>query len=151
MRIKEIITELFNQSTVPFKWTKQDDNNGVYVAVFTVGEIPYLFSAFRLETVQPGEWDVKFGIHSKYAKENSLNSYGITGTGNAGVVMSTVVSILKEFLAQNISNINVLKFSAAEESRRKLYARMVQRLLPEWIIEQKGKYFTVTRPEVVEV
>lgn len=143
MKIKEIITELFNQSTVPFKWS--DHTADCATATFTVGKIPYKFLAARSSSK---DWDVLFMIDPDYAANHQIAKYGVTGTGNSTTIMATVVNIIKEFLEDYLDEIQVLEFSAAELSRQKLYARMVQRLLPGWTMEQEGKYFTLTRPDV---
>ena len=142
MRIKEIITELFNQP-VPFTWVEQRAFSAV--ANFKVGDIPYRFTAHEND---PGKWEVLFGIDRSYAKQHGLSQYGVTGTGNASIIMATVVNIMKEFLDAYLHKIQDLTFSADEESRQKLYARMIRRLLPGWEIKQEGGYFfTVSRPD----
>jgi hypothetical protein len=55
--------------------------------------------------------------------------------------MSTVVDIMRAFLDKYKDKIEVLIFSAKEDSRQGLYARMVKRLLPDWIMRQDGEEF----------
>jgi hypothetical protein len=61
--------------------------------------------------------------------------------------MSTVVDIMRAFLDKYKDKIQTLTFSAKEDSRQGLYARMVKRLLPNWTMQQKGEFFTLFAPE----
>lgn len=133
------IYELFNDEKVSWKW---DYNSATEAeATFVIGEVQYKFYAY---TSEPGLWDVEFKIIEGGPQNNR---FGITGTGNAAQVMSTVVSILKEFLQKYQGKINQLVFSAKEQSRRDLYARMVRRLLPTWGFEQYKSEFSLTAPK----
>jgi hypothetical protein len=62
--------------------------------------------------------------------------------------MSTVVDIMRAFLEKYKDKINVLTFSAKEDSRQDLYARMVRRLLPTWTMKQSGEHFVLAAPTV---
>jgi hypothetical protein len=61
--------------------------------------------------------------------------------------MSTVVDIMRAFLDKYKDKIQVLEFSAKEDSRQGLYARMVKRLLPNWTMTQKDGFFTLFAPK----
>jgi 8-oxo-dGTP pyrophosphatase MutT (NUDIX family) len=76
-----------------------------------------------------------------------LQKFGLTGTGNSAEVMSTVVDIMRAFLEKYQDKIQVLTFSAKEDSRQGLYARMVKRLLPNWTMTQKDEFFTLVAPK----
>lgn len=143
MKITEIITELFNKSTVPWKCTSS--NAIEYEAEFTVGELPYQFSAF---TGGRGNWVVEFSIESTYSDNNNISQYGINDTGNAAIVMSTVVDIMRDFIKQHSDDMVRLEFTSYEQSRSDLYVRMVRRLLPNWELSRSddGSIFSLTRP-----
>lgn len=129
MRIHEIITEsnqvaeLF-QPGKEWQWTFRGSEEAA--ANFEVGNVPYLFHAFGTD----GEWEVEFKREG--SKLDRANKFGLTGTGNSAEVMSTVVDIMRSFLEQYKDKIEQLTFSAKEDSRRSLYAKMVKRLLPDW-------------------
>jgi hypothetical protein len=61
--------------------------------------------------------------------------------------MSTVVDIMRAFLEKYQDKIQVLTFSAKEDSRQGLYARMIKRLLPDWRMQQKDEFFTLFAPK----
>ena len=134
------LNELFNNAQVRWKWDYNSDSEAE--ATFMAGEVQYKFYAYSSED---GIWEVEFKIVNH---EFTKSRYGITGTGNSSLVMSTVVSILKEFLQKYQGKVDKLIFSAAEQSRRDLYARMIRRLLPSWKFEQKVGDFTLTNPQL---
>jgi len=70
---------------------------------------------------------VEFALKAKvssYGDEWSEVKHGVTGTGNAYAVFSTVINIIEDYLKNNPAK--YLRIVAEEPSRRKLYARMVQ-------------------------
>ena len=77
---------------------------------------------------------------------NPRNRFGITGTGSAAIVMSTVTDILRDFLTMYKGTIKSLSFSADERSRQTLYAKMTKRLLPDWQLTKNHKQFILTSP-----
>jgi hypothetical protein len=109
-----------------------------------VGEVPYMFHAYGAD----GEWEVEFKQHG--SKLSKMQKFGLTGTGNSAEVMSTVVDIMRAFLEKYKDKIQVLTFSAKEDSRQGLYARMVKRLLPNWTMTQKDEFFTLVAPKQVD-
>lgn len=147
------INEVFNK---PAQWAWTATNDKAATAKFTVGEIPYYLSAESYGK-KTKKWAIKFGVSSATTSDQR---YGVTGTGNAGTVMATVVAIVKAFLQLYSSQIQQLTFSAAEKSRSDLYAAMIHRLLPKWTVDKstsapprffgKGKtatyMFTLTAP-----
>lgn len=134
------VNELFKKDTKSWKWDYNSDTEAE--ATFVVGDIQYKFYAYS-EGPESTRWEIEFKIEEGGPRGNR---YGITGTGNSAQVMSTVVSILREFLKKYQGRVTQLVFSAKEGSRRALYARMVQRLLPTWKLEQGGRDFSVTAP-----
>jgi hypothetical protein len=137
MRAQEFVTELF-QPGKDWKWSFQGSEEAV--AVFHVGEVPYMFHAYGAD----GEWEAEFKRHG--SKLDRLQKFGLTGTGNSAEVMSTVVDIMRAFLEKYKDKIQVLSFSAKEDSRQGLYARMVKRLLPDWTMKQSGEHFVLVAP-----
>lgn len=126
MKASEIILELFQSSK---NWTWEFRGSEEAFASFTVGEIEYLWSARVMNQRNPNDWVVAFQVREKGDWDKT---FGITGTGNSAEVMSTVVDITRSFLQAYGNKVLELKFSSGEDSRTKLYARMVKRLLPTW-------------------
>lgn len=134
------ITELFEPGK---KWQWSFRGSEEAVAVFHVGEIPYVFHAYGTD----GTWEVEFKRHG--SKLDRANKFGLTGTGNSAEVMGTVVDIMRAFLTQYQDKIETLVFSAKEDSRQGLYAKMVKRLLPNWTMSQSGEEFVLVSPDSV--
>jgi hypothetical protein len=133
-----VVKELFQQGK-DWKWSFQGSEEAA--AVFKVGEVPYMFHAYGAD----GEWEAEFKQHG--SKLDRSQKFGLTGSGNSAEVMSTVVDIMRAFLDKYKDKIQVLTFSAKEDSRQGLYARMVKRLLPDWTMQQKGEFFTLFAPK----
>lgn len=155
-----ILLELFSQP-VDWKWSYK--NSEEFGADFKVGEIPYQFYAYqnphpsgstllrRNEAKKNSNykhyknWEVEFRIENSFAGKNLLNRYSLSNTGNASVVMGTVLEILKDFIKQNENKIDEIVFSAKESSRDKLYARMLKKMLPpKWKLETEHNRFDGT-------
>ena len=143
MRATEFLTELFS-SKKDWDWIKHRPNE--VIAAFEVGGIPYRFLAYCEDMNGEGPWEVEF----KNASSQQTSKFGLTGTGNSAEVMSTVVDIMRSFLKQNKDKVTELVFTAKEDSRQGLYARMVQRLLPDWDLDQAGDTFFLTPPNQVD-
>ena len=126
------LTELFTRP-VQYEFTK--DKPDSVRASFVIEELIYRVymnldtnpDAFELggptETFS-GMWDINFSVssldsHGGYGEED-----GITDTGNAIAVFSTVIDIVQETVAHH--NIQSLYFTAEESSRAKLYDRMAK-------------------------
>jgi hypothetical protein len=138
VRAQEFVTELF-QSGKDWRWSFQGSEEAA--AVFQVGDVRYMFHAWGSD----GEWEAEFKRHG--SKLDRSQKFGLTGTGNSAEVMSTVVDIMRAFLEKYQDKIQVLTFSAKEDSRQGLYARMVKRLLPTWTMQQKDEFFTLFAPK----
>lgn len=136
------ITELFEPSK-DWQWTYTSATEAE--AEFRVGSIPYQFTAFT-NPDNIGVWEVEFKNNQRGPEKKT--KFGLTGTGNAAEVMAVVVDIMREFLQRYQGSITSLSFSADEDSRQSLYARMVKRLLPSWNLTQQNKSFTITAPNV---
>lgn len=139
--------ELFNK-TADFKWKDSKDPFSIE-AVFNIGGEGYevVFAGYEiLDLIQeldddgrevpewliefennvPDLYDVSFYLSSA-RKSSQKSSWGITGTGNQYEVFSTVIAIIKDFKKKNPDE-EWLHIAAAEESRRKLYDRMIKSL-----------------------
>ena len=145
MRALEFVTELF-QPGKQWKWSFTGSEEAV--AVFHVGDIPYQFHAYTHASENPTAWEVEFKNATR-GQSGRSTKFGLTGTGNSAEVMSTIADIMREFLQRYQGSISQLSFTADEPSRQRLYARMAQRLLPDWEIVQSGKNFTLGAPETV--
>jgi len=143
MRAQEFIAELFGvqDTSKTWEWIQFDDEN--VTAHFTVGEIPYKFTAYQDADESPGDWEVEFVTKKP---TDGASPFGITGTGRSAEVFSTVVNIMKEFINKKGKSIRRLGFAAKEGSRQDLYARMIKRLLPNWTFHQFDQLFYLTRP-----
>ena len=137
----EKLDELFQPGK---KWQWEFKGSEEAIATFHVGGVPYLFHAYGAD----GQWEVEFKRDGK--KLDRTQKFGLTGTGNSAEVMSTVVDIMREFLDKYKDKIEVLIFSAKEDSRQGLYAKMVKRLLPDWIMRQDKEEFILIAPSEVK-
>lgn len=138
------INELFKPGK-DWKWSFKGSEE--VVAVFHVGEIPYQFTAYAGNTngAPSKVWEVEFRNATKGLHRTT--KFGLTGTGNSAEVMSTVADIMREFLKLYQGKVSTLIFSAEEDSRQGLYAKMAKRLLPGWDLEQQHKTFILTAPQ----
>ena len=144
MRAQEFLAELFT-SGEPWKWSFRGSEEAV--AVFHVDGVPYKFYAYMYPET-PTSWEVEFEDATRGLTRTQ--KFGLTGKGNSAKVMATVVDIMGAFLKEYQSKITKLTFSAKEDSRQGLYAKMAHRLLPTWHIEQVGGAFELTAPTTPE-
>lgn len=85
-----------------------------------IGETPPK-EILALEDKDPIVMDASF-----YLVKGGQHDWRITGTGNEYKVFATVIAIIKNFLAQEGGDVQYLHISAKEQSRTKLYARMIR-------------------------
>jgi len=139
-----LIRELF-ENPVTYKVITSDDDQ--FIAEFHVEDIPYDFQAwaeplFTKYTKESSHdmvvnvivdnlnsvpiqfpFEIEFGINSNEKGMRRFNKgkarFGISNTGNATIVFSTVKQIMKEFL--NVCRPDVFYFTSKEDSRTKLY------------------------------
>jgi hypothetical protein len=131
MRYHEILRELFDTSS-EFEWTSS--SSGKWVGEFSVSGYGYrvLFSREEDFTLGVG-WDFSFEMDFGSGRGVELSgedSVGVLGTGNASLVFGSVLRVLGDFIHR--VKPEYLAFSAQEESRRKLYRRMVNSLLVKY-------------------
>jgi hypothetical protein len=134
------IAELFEPGK-DWKWSFTGSEEAV--AVFHVGEVPYQFHAYTYPG-EEGSWEVEFKNADR--KLGRSTKFGLTGTGNSAEVMSTIADIMREFLQRYQGKVTTLTFTAEEESRKSLYARMAKRLLPDWTLKHNDKMYWLTAP-----
>ena len=150
MRAQEFITELFQQTSIKWDWSRLTSNEAN--ARFDINNVPYIFEAYKWRT--QNLWEIEFRVDRlEYQRRTGTylsSSHGITGTGNAALVMATVSNIIQELIVRYVGEVDVLAFTADEPSRQSLYLRMIKRLLPTWDIERgnDGKGFIVRRPKI---
>lgn len=138
MRAKEFVSELFQPGK---NWQWEFRGSEEAIAEFTVGNISYTFHAYGTD----GVWEVEFHIRGGGGSRDQ--KFGISGTGNSAEVFGTVVDIMRQFLSQYKHLISSLVFSAKEDSRQSLYAKMAKRLLPNWTMHQDGGEFVLAAPD----
>ena len=153
MRAGEFVTELFRPGNQSWKWNRQSQEEAV--ANFTVGERKYVWQAIshHLDD-KPEIWEIQFRLIREALDPEKLSLFGTTGTGNSAEVMSIVVDIMCEFLQDYGDNVQKIIFDAKENSRIGLYTRMVNRLIPDWKLEQDhnpelGLRFILSRPKQI--
>lgn len=136
-----ILQELFKEPSADWHITHQTGTD--FEAEFKVGDVQYEFSADMRLNKGRHVWDIEF-----YAPTPEWDKrYGITKTGNAAAVLSTVVDITKFFL-DKYPKAQELSFEAEEKSRQDLYMRMIQRLLPDWELTKADKKITILGPQL---
>jgi hypothetical protein len=137
--LEQRLDELFKPGQ-EWKWNHQGYNEAI--AKFQVGEVPYEFHAYSEGNDE--EWDVEF---KRIGHDlDKAQKYGLTGTGRGAEVMSIVVDIMRSFIKEYKDDISVLRFTAKEGSRQGLYGKMINRLLPNWSLEQDGETFVLRAP-----
>jgi hypothetical protein len=138
--VGQSLAELFEPGK-DYKWSFTGSEEAV--AVFHIGEVPYQFHAYTYPG-ENGTWEVEFKNAER--GRGRTTKFGLTGTGNSAEVMSTITDIMREFLQRYQGKVTALTFTADEQSRQSLYARMAKRLLPTWQLTQTDKQFILTAP-----
>lgn len=137
------LNELFNRDSV--RWSWEENTHNTARALFVVKHMEYEFLASATDKYSE-EWEIQFA--KLYGEEFE---HGLTKTGNAAVVMATVVDIMRDFLKTH-PEVLIIKFDAKEPSRRSLYTKMITRLLPSWSLSKSndGAHFVLTAPDTDE-
>jgi len=136
------LSELFDSKPVKISWTKQQDK---WTGGFEINEIPFvMFIAKDFLPTDESGWPAVFAYNTAFGVDNYalkkvlsktknpalekfkdkgwVKTHGILGTGNQGLVFSTVITGIKEFIKSKKPE--YITFSAEEPSRIKLYRRM---------------------------
>ena len=146
-----LLQELF-KDTYDWEWVK--DTRFLNIAVFTTDQgleyeismtprdDPKQINSFNMDfqknlTKFDKVWHVEFSI-SNMKNPHGEAIQGISGTGDQFKVFSTIKSILEEFI--RIKNVDFLYFTAFEESRVKLYKRMMQKFFKDYQVSGTGKF-----------
>lgn len=149
MKSHEFITELFKNPKISWEWKILKNSDAR--ADFTVGDIDYSFVAYAHDPSNPESWEIEFRNNTSVKDTGFPNRFGITGTGNSAIVLSTVVDIMRSFLSIYRGQIDNLIFSADEPSRRSLYTRMIKSMLPNWaLFYTDAKHFVLVPPEEIQ-
>jgi len=135
MRANEFVTEVFQPGKTNWKWSRLGAT--IASAYFKVGDREYLWQAFTGSNRK--KWEIQFRlVRNPEVDPDNLDLYGKTGTGNSAQVLSTAVDITRAFIKEyGIDRVEEITFNAKEDSRIGLYAKMIQRLLPNWDLYQK--------------
>ena len=135
MRATEFITEVFQPGKTNWEWLRRGSEEAN--AQFKVGDREYRWDAFTQRT-NPKKWEIQFRLIRNDTDPDKLDLFGKTGTGNSTEVLSTAVDITREFIKEyGLDKVEEITFNAKEDSRIGLYAKMIQRLLPDWDLYQK--------------
>lgn len=106
----------------PWRWvTKLHPGPDEFKPTIQVAEFraangkPYEVTFAHVRTLEGGRWDMEF---TPIPRE-----WRVTHTGDAPAILSTVVEVLRDFIAE--MNPREIHFTGKEESRQKLYDRMM--------------------------
>lgn len=117
---------------------------------FSIGGINYKFNYFL--RLSHRAISVQFCELERNSERNCR--YDITNSGNHIKVFSTVVSIMREVIEE--FRPILIHFTAEEDSRKKLYMRMVKSLVPSWKLYTGGEdgeemlVFSVLEPRITK-
>lgn len=163
VKLQHLIVETFS-TAVEYKWGRRDRNYseghfnvaGIQYTVQVTGGRPIQTADelaaceadedATMPVVAPGYewyWDVAF--HATIGGDNVHTS---TGTGNQWVVYSTVIEMVRNHMTT--FGEGPLYMSAFDDSRQRLYPRMLRRLLKHWTIvtSDEGYEFVAYPPGV---
>jgi hypothetical protein len=100
--------------------------------------IPYLWYAKR-SRYNESVWTIAFGVVEKGNDEESQYSLniGMTGTGNAGRIFSTVIDIINSFIEFDDDNYEIqrLIFTAKEKNREEFYIKRIVTRIEKFKLE----------------
>lgn len=111
-----LLFELFNSEA---DWEWLDISPESMTAIVRYNGHAYDVSLFEYDH-RNGTWIVEF------SDVGAKDAYAMTNRGDAAVILSTIITIIKK--AVDRAPINILAFDAKEPSRRRLYAHIVKRL-----------------------
>jgi hypothetical protein len=155
MRATEFITEVFQSGKKNWEWKFRGSEEAI--ANFTVGGRTYQWVAYsHVRIKNPTKWEIQFRLLREDNDPDELDVFGTTGTGNSAEVLSTAVDITRAFLKEYGDKVLEITFNAKENSRIGLYAKMINRLLPDWDLHQRygsthGMEFYLTNPKAYEL
>ncbi len=122
MRYHEIIHEAFS-NTVPFHWfDRSNEDLKLIQAEFQIGDGHFIVQ-FRMPYYNPNYWELTF------TRNGDLE---LSNTGNAMLVLSTVMQIAREFIEAQEPRFITFAASVKEPSRSKLYPKLMSILMREF-------------------
>lgn len=102
------------------------------------------------EAEDPDSVEVSFGLRNTTGF--GAHDYKLQGTGDEFQVFATVIKIIQHYVDTYNTNCSQIVFSAKmnEQSRVKLYDRMVARMATGWQVSKKVRhgelFYTLTKP-----
>jgi len=119
MRYSELsrLDELFSSKA---DWKIIRHNSNQYQYEFDINDITYEVDMMKM---QHNIWGVSFNIKGDH-------QFKMTGTGNASLVLSTVMDIMQTFIKANDPNGVRFEASMSEPSRVSLYRRLSKSMAP---------------------
>ena len=130
------LNELFKK---PYQWQWVDVNefrqqesrylhpSTAAVAKFQASDNSDVVVIFGKDDIAPDSYDFTFQRKEKdHDDDEGMYVSNITGRGDAFAIFSTVLDIITDFIKRN--NVNVLLFTGTEDSRQRLYQRMIKQL-----------------------
>ena len=109
------VMEMFDYKLERHAWSVREQGQSYVTVDFEVEDQPYEMDVMAVRG-HPGVYDVVFG------HRDSTDPIGITGTGGASRVFAAVAQLLTWAIKK--MNIQGIYFTAAEPSRKKLYAAL---------------------------
>lgn len=135
MKIKEIITELFNSKS---KIENVKATSDMYDVSAIIGNRRINFLAVKDDA---DEWDIQFYETPIKQARNNYDNFEKTGSGNEFNVFSFVIECLKKFLADYKPGVVYFTSEKSDANRTGLYAKMLARYkVPGYSVrkEQEG-------------
>lgn len=158
-----LLSEVF-KNKIEWSWTTDPVGKSEFeVAFFNIGDIRYAVKAFQAHIGEVDDLRIYFKVnpsieifnwiqkHSTHMMSFSADgSYDITKTGNQYQVFATMSDIIPAYMKQ--THCDILLFTAAEQSRRRLYNRMVTTIhVPGLVGVRLGeRVFAVVRTNVAK-
>ena len=132
MLLREVLTQ-------PAKWSYLKSTPNRVRAVFKSTQCDYMFEA---NGIGYDIWLVNFIADTEDPDQNQ----DILGIGDQYSVMSTIVNIMKDFIAKH--HPKEIMMLAYTSSRKKLYMRMIKQLLPTWSVDLEQDEIWVRHPSL---
>jgi len=123
-KVDYVINEIFNEK-IPYKWTRQLQNwwSAEFKLMTKLGQTKVMLDLSKMDS--EGTWDVSFATS---APGYEFGSYDIINTGKAYSIFSTIMAAIKEWIS--LESPSMLIFSASNNSRIRLYKKMIGKYLP---------------------
>ena len=133
---KQYITEVFDK---PLKWNeflnrRMGTRGAIRKSEFRIGDLGYVITLRFAKTSKYGKaMSVEFGIGDEGGVRKGHGSkHDISGTGNAGQIIATVLDYTKNVMKKEKPN--TIIFTAKEPSRKKLYKAIANRFKRDGVV-----------------